>query len=371
LLLVFVTTLGLALVADSVVTIAQSKRAAQTLVAQSLCDAGIEKALWELNESGGTYVGETGISFATGSLDIAISGSGDVRDVYATAYVPADNPKVERTIRSKIVVEQSEAEVSFNYAVQVGDGGLTMYSNAKVHGNTYSNGDIQGYGNSRIFNDAYAVGTISSPDPQIDGSTNPGADPMPMPEFDPDFWKEKANDNNDPHVGDYILNSGSHTLGPKKIEGDFTMNSNSSLTLEGPIHVTGDFTMNSNNDIYLDESFGSAGTVIIVDGVITLNSNANIHTTTADPKGFILLASLDTTDSAIVLNSNATGGVYYAVNGGAQLYSNAEIVAITAQQLTLNANAELFYDSGLASSIFSGGPGGFWTIHEWQIDYSY
>ncbi len=54
LLMSFLITLGVALVSDAAITIAQSKRASQVLVAQALCDAGIEKALFKLNQSGGS-----------------------------------------------------------------------------------------------------------------------------------------------------------------------------------------------------------------------------------------------------------------------------------------------------------------------------
>ena len=48
---------------------------------------------------------------------------------------------------------------SFNYGVQVGDGGLFLENTSKVIGSVYSNGDIDGKNSSEITGDAFAAGT--------------------------------------------------------------------------------------------------------------------------------------------------------------------------------------------------------------------
>ncbi len=370
-LLIFITSLGLAIVVDSLNTIVQSSRSARIISAQALCDAGIEKALWRLNENS-DYSGREGYVLPTGEIDILVSGDFENKEVYVTAYIPnKESAKTERTVRARLVAIPSDSSISFNYAAQVGEGGLIMRTNSKIDGNVYSNENITGYSNTIITNDAYAVGEISpSPRPRVDGESHPGAEPVPMPDFDPGFWEARANINNDPYIGNYVVSGGNNILGPRKIEGNFVLESNSSMELNGPLHVTGNFTASSNNDIRISEDFGSNGTVILVDGTITLDSNTRIFGTSATPKGHLLMVSRDEGDEAIVLNANTTcGGVFYALDGGTKVNSRTGVVAIAARRLYLEANAELIYEAGLASAIFSGGPGGVWKIREWQIVY--
>lgn len=329
-----------------------------------LAEAGVERALWQLNQTAGAYSGETNTRLgSTGSFTVTITNkTASLKTITATGYVPdTTNAQAKRTIKVDAYI--GAEQIAFNYATQTDIGGLEMNSNATINGNAYTNGNIVGTSNSRINGDAFASGTISSPDPTITGTTNPSASPKPLPEFDAQYWKDQANINNDPYIGNLTFNAGSYDLGPKKIQGNLTLNSNAWLTIHGPIHVTGNFTMNSNTRLYIDESFGSSGTVVVVDGTIQLNSNAEVFATSATPKGYILLASSKSPPgNSIELNSNAKAGVLYTLSGNLQINSNAQVVALAANKLLLNSNATLNYDQGLASAQFSGGPGGSWQI---------
>ncbi len=371
LLLLVVLTLGLALISFAIRNYINIHQSYLRIAALDLAEAGIEKAMWELNKiDGDSYTGENNTPLGEGVFSVSVTDGSSGKIIISTGFIPnSTNYKVRRTVKVIIADVSAYYSTAFQYAVQVGELGLEMDANSRIYGNVYSNGNIVGYSNSRIDGDAYAVGTISSPQPTVLGTKNPGAPSQPMPDFDPEIWRAQANMHNDPIIGNYELGSGSHTLGPRKIEGNFTIRSNTILTLTGPIYVTGNFEVESNSSIYLDEIFVSTGTVIIVDGTIRINSNCVIHSTLTDPKGFILLASDSINDNAIELNSNDIGGVYYALRGTAQINSNADIVAITAKGLDLNSNAELVYDTGLASAIFSTGPEGIWRAQSWQIVY--
>jgi len=331
----------------------------------ALAEAGIDKAIYQLRTNP-TYSGETASlndgEFITTIEDIDSSRK---RIVSKGCYPSVSNCKSKRIVRVTVTASSSPTSISFHYAVQIGEMGLWMYSNARVNGNAYSNGNITGYSNSRITGDAYAVGTISSPAPDVDGTKHPGSETQPLPTIDFDYWRNKANINNDPHNGNYEQNSCPSeipTLGPKKIIGDFKMNSNSCLKVTGPIHITGSFEMNSNSQLRLDESFGSSGTVIVVDGTIKLNSNSFIYPTSASPKGYIILATPNSGSPAIEVNSNASQGILYAPNGEVQVNADGKVTEIAAKKLTLNSNATLDYDQGLTGGTFITGPGGTWII---------
>src|SRR3989344_261019 len=339
----------------------------------SLAEAGVDYALWQLNENAGDWydsdgevnVGTSGTFFVT-----VTDATANIKNVVATGYIPNSiNPRKQITVKTQVVIDNQT--IAFNYAAQTDLGGVEMYSNAVVNGNVYTNGNITGFSNSRINGEAWAAGTISSPDPTITvPPPHPNQATKDLPTFVAQYWKDAANINNDPYIGTLEYNSGSHNLGPRKIEGNLTLNSNSWVTLQGPVHVTGNFAMNSNTRLYLDESFGTTGTVVIVDGTIQLNSNAEVFSTSATPKGYIILASTSTSSTAIELNSNAKAGVLYALSGTLQINSNGTIVAMAANKLVLNSNATLTYDEGLASAQFSGGPGGSWVIRKGSYQYT-
>lgn len=329
--------------------------------ALNLAEAGVEKAIRELNQDF-NYTGteDTPIALDTGEFEIAIEGSGSIRTITSTGYVPdKTNYKQKKIVKMSLLI--SSETISFYYALQVGTDGIEMENNSVINGNAYSNGNITGQNNSQINGDAYAVNTISSPKPTVTGAKHAGSAPSVLPTLDYDYWKSEANINNDPYIGNYIVNT-TVTLGPKKIQGDLTLNTGASLTITGPIWVTGNFTMNSNSNMYLDESFGSIGTVFIVDGTITIASNTNIHSTSATPKGYILIASTSSAANTVTLSSNVTNCLIYALNGEMIFNSNAHANAVVAKKFKLSGNATLDYDTGLADAEFSTGPGGGWTI---------
>ena len=339
-------------------------RSAQTGLAKEqafqLAEAGIEKAVWALNTE--PYSGDGPITLGFGEFNVKLTTIDlSTIEVESTGFVPtALAPIAQKKI--KVRVSLGTETIAFHYAAQIGEGGVEMQSNAEIFGNVYSNGDITGAANTIIDGDAKAVGTISTPYPQVTGTKETGVAVQPLPDIKVQSWKDKANQNNNPIIGDLTI-SNSQDLGPRKIEGNLTISGNNTkLTVKGPIHVTGNFIMNSNTELALDPSFGSSGTVIVVDGTITINSNVKIWPTTASPKGYILLVSTADSSSAIDLNSDISGGLFYSNPGTTVLEANVDVVAITAYKLLLKSNATLKYDLGLASAKFTSGTGGGWQI---------
>ncbi len=141
-------------------TIAGRRALAQEQALQ-LADAGIDKAVWQLNQTGGSYSGETDTALGgvQGVFDVSVANiSQDTKEITATGYVPNKVSPI-RTKQVKVRVNIGTATISFHYGVLVGEGGLEMQSSAQVTGNVYSNGTINGRGGSaRITGDAYSAG---------------------------------------------------------------------------------------------------------------------------------------------------------------------------------------------------------------------
>ncbi|MDP3741453.1 MAG: hypothetical protein Q8R08_03980 [bacterium] len=137
--------------------VSATRRAVAKEQALQLADAGIDKAVYELNQSAGGYTGESGTVLGTGVFDVTVQViSNSVREVTATGYAPdRTNPKATRQIKVQIGI--SSVNANFFYGVQVGDGGLIMDNNSEVSGNVYSNGAIDGGSGASITGDAFSA----------------------------------------------------------------------------------------------------------------------------------------------------------------------------------------------------------------------
>lgn len=149
-----------------------TRRAVAGEQALQLADAGIDKAVWQLNQTAGAYTGETNTAFGSGVFDVVVTSiSGTEKEITSTGYVPnKTSPVVRRQVKANVTT--STTSVSFNYGVQVGDGGMVMNNNARVNGSVYSNGVIDGASGARITGTAYSAGATGRifDRLQIDGS---------------------------------------------------------------------------------------------------------------------------------------------------------------------------------------------------------
>lgn len=141
--------------------------------ATALAEAGIDKAVAALNNSGGTYNGETETFFGEGSYAVLVTSKDTVtKIVEATGYLPnKTNPKVKRVVRIEI---SKGVGVSFVYGLQIGEGGLELGNNNSVTGSVYSNGNVIAGSNNSVSGDVWvAGGPQGSPDqqtPDCDGA---------------------------------------------------------------------------------------------------------------------------------------------------------------------------------------------------------
>ncbi|MDP3989531.1 MAG: hypothetical protein Q8P93_04850 [bacterium] len=324
-------------------------------------DSVIDDAVYRVRSGKQLSDGEV---ITLGDLSAGISRS----DAEGISTISVFATSTDYLARNMSVAVSSLAPPTFTDAVVVGVGGILMNSNSIIIGDAHANGSIEGFSHTEITGDASAVGTISTPMPEVGGTKEEGVEEKILPIIDALYWKAEANSNEDPLLGGLTVNGGqSVSYGPKKIEGDVVLNSNSELTVTGPLHITGSLTLNSGSLIIMDESLGSDGTVIIVDGPIVFNSNTPVQPTSADPKGYPVLVSLVSSGTAITLNSNvAVEGLLYAPYAAVVVNSRASAVAVVTVQLTLNSNAEIDFDGAIAERSYQGGGTGALSISGWK-----
>lgn len=361
LLLVFIITIGLTLLSQTLNTITQTKKAAQITLAQTIADSGVDLAIAKLNQTNGLYGGENNYQISTsGTIDVTVSPTGnpELRDVFVKSYVPSkSNPKSTREVRARVTAKPNGDTISFQYAVQVGDDGLSMNPNSVINGTVFSNGLINGSGT--INGDTWANGTITGV--TINGSRYTPVPKQPMPSINVEAWKSEANRNNDA-ITTTTYNQTSGNLGPKRINGNCNF---SNIRITGPVYCTG--AIEIGGTISIDPSFGSNGTVVLADGAIN-NNKATILDTGATPKGYVLFITNSTDyNAALTLGTGSSGGVFLAVNGGVTVNPHCTPVIIVAKRFNMNPNSTLTCTAGLGSVSFVNGPGGGWRPLEWQI----
>lgn len=341
--------------------------------AGSLADAGVDYTVWYLNKYAGANPSPTPQPVgSSGEFIVSVQNkTSALKTITATGYIPnATNPKAKRTVKVDALIDSDL--ISFHYAAQVGIGGVNMQNSSTINGTVYTNGSITGSGSSQINGEAWAVDTISSPDPTVTGTKHPGASPAPMPiEDTATFYREWKDATIDPNIGGETTTcpggtcsypSGTTPIGPQKLVGDLIVSNTGIVNVTGPIWVTGNVTVQNSAKIQLDPSFGSNGTVLITDGkVSTANSGAFVPTS-ASPKGYILVVTTNTSNDAIKIGNSGVNAVFYALDGGAELENTAKVTALVAKRLELENSASLTYDQGLASASFVSGPGAAWAI---------
>ena len=312
---------------------------------------------------------------------------------------------------------------AFNFAVQVGIGGLRMQNDSDIIGNVYSNGSIDGDDENKnfILGDAVSAGSTGDieqihatssvyahnvSESKVDrnayyqtidshtivtGTKYPNSPDQPlieMPIADTllDQWETTA-------VGGgtitspcpYIINN-SVTLGPKKINCDVRIKDrNTVVTLSGVLWINGNLVIEDDSKFKVSDSVGNKSVPIIVkstsdpsgNGKIDINNKPTFYGSETNgvpnPDSYVMLVSrnigaeIGNDVKAITAGNNVTGNLLlYAPHGKIELSNNVILREVTSYQLTLKNNVQVYYSIGLAQPLFVSGPGGKWKIKRWK-----
>lgn len=237
---------------------------------------------------------------------------------------------------------------------------ISMGNGSVVQGNVHAN-TINGI---TINKDAYYQVLTNS---TVDGNSYPGSsDPPPiaMPISDANIadWKTGAQSYGTTS-GD--INGCPPALGPGKIDGNVTTSSNCTITVTTPVWITGNLTFGNSAVFEMDDDLGSASGMVIVDGVTTFQNSDNLLGTGAPGSHLMLLSTYDSraTDlTAINTGNSSITGILYAPFGKITLANNANFKEAVAWKIETGTGTILTYDSGLASTFFSAGPSGSFSL---------
>ncbi|MCL4367046.1 hypothetical protein M1563_02665 [Patescibacteria group bacterium] len=194
------------------------------------------------------------------------------------------------------------------------------------------------------------------------GSADPPAKAMPVSDANIQAWKDAAT-----AAGVYTGNISScrTTLGPGKYVGNVTFTNNCMVTIKDPVWITGYLNLSNNVVLNLDSSYGASSGVIVVDGVITLSNSCRLLGSGTAGSYLLTLTTYDSRtngSTAVSVANSGNQGVLYAPYGMVVISNNNHMTELTAWKINLSNNVVVDYDTGLASSFFSSGPSGSFSI---------
>lgn len=348
--------------------------------ALSLAEAGIERALWELN-FGDILTWEGDSSLRTLTITSFQSPSGNIAgDIEIRVYNPetktplvesmgkisySDSALMAKSTRAEIMeikydpwnfavfgdedLDFSSAATVDSYDSTIGDyGGANITAEGNIGTNSVLYGDIYMAQNSEVYGDAYS-GPESNPEDviitqgnaYIDGEKKSLLEEKDMPSVKPPEGLA--------FMGGYSLGVGES--GTINSSGEFTslvLGNNSILTItaDASLYITGEFSMASNSQLNIEDG---ANVTIYLGGTFSQNSNSQMNNLSQDPTSLLIMGT-DSFNGTMTWNSNTDFyGAIYVPRAHVDFNSNIDFYgSIIANSFSFNSNARFHYDLALA-----------------------
>src|SRR5262249_29313750 len=122
----------------------------------------------------------------------------------------------------------------------------------------------------------------------------------------------------------------------------------------------GNITTYNNSHIKLDPSYGNNSEVIVSDGVIDCVNNTFFDR--AGASSYIMILTTKSGDQVFKVANNVDALIVYAQNGEVEVLNRAQLREVTGYKIHINNLGNVTYETGLASTNFTGGPGASWQI---------
>jgi len=323
----------------------------------------------------------------------------------------ADKNSIVRKMQTNIVLGTG---ASFNYGIQSGQGGFVLENSSRVTGNVYSTGSIIGSGNT-IYGDAVSAGAsglidgihttgsayshtiddsdidgnafyVTKTNTTVDGTSYPNSADQPFADM-PISDEQIAGLEADALAGGvisspcpYVINS-TTSIGPVKITCDLEISGNGTITLLGTVWVTGNISIRNSPIIRVSSSLGNKSVAIIADNPSNRLTSSSIdmrNTSQFFGSGsvgsFVFMVSqnnsaeLGGSEDAISMDNSSDGKsvILYASHGLVNINNSATLKEVTAYKIKARNTANIVYDTGLANTLFTSGPGGGYEIIDWR-----
>lgn len=384
------SVLAFALMVRSIPGGAIANRYAASTQAFWLADAGIQKAVWELNQNSCVDFLQCGTGTACLSCGncgagnkclagtLGTNGDFDVVMDYGNTLITSTGSFPNRTTASfqrKIQVNLSQNS-PFNYAA-FAQGSISLSNNLNVdsydsslgdygvNGNIHSNGSIGSNGtssgiislsNNSVVNGNASTGvngTVSlSNGSQVTGTTTHSNNITLSPVVVPSALTSLASGGSLS-----ISNGGTQTLN----SGDYqytsiSMSNDSTLTVNGTVrlYLTANSALSANNNVTINVSNG-ANVTIYSDGVFSAANDVTINNQGNIPSNFVIYSTYTGSNGVSLANSGAFYGVVYAPNTDISIGNNGQVFgALIGKTIWFSNNDNIHYDEAVGTTLGSG-----------------
>jgi hypothetical protein len=418
--LVISLTIFLGITTPTLHQIASTKETFNSRRSLLLAEAALDDVYHRLQK--GESVGAVEVvNSAAGIATTTITTTATGKRLVSTANVNNDI----RSIQADITLGTG---IAFHYGIQAGDGGLRLNNSSSVTGNIHASGPIIGANGNWIYGDVVSAGasgvvygvhatgsayahTIGAAgettvidrnayyqtvrgSTTVAGSSYPGTadqatSSLPISDEQISEWEADAEaggvlassecDSFDAS-GNTCTISSNKTIGPKKVPFNLLIKSSSGiLTVAGPLWVTGNVTAQTGPTIQMAPDLGGQNVPIIADdpsnrpgsGLISIGQSTTFRGS-GTPGSFVFMISQNNsgetggTLDAISMNQGASALVAYASHGQITLSQSVSVKEVTAYRIVLTQSANVTYDTGLPSTLFSGGPSGGYSMLDWK-----
>lgn len=358
-----------------------TNRSFRLMAALNLAEAGIERAIWELNH--GTIIDWEGdensrtmsiSSFqasdgtVVGDIAITVSDLQEENPIIfsrgSTSHIGSQD--LEKSIRVKL--EEIEANSVFDYGA-FGDEGMLIRGNAVIDSYDSREGE---YGGENV-GDNGDVGTngthfgdlLLSNNVEVNGEAvvGPGVEPQDVivtQQLATISGEQSALSEEKifppvvpPSVlvprGDYTVEGGETLMiSESGMYSSFLFKTNSKVTITSDVilYVTGEFTMLSNTELEIADG---ASLAIYLGGTFLQNSNSQIDNISLDPTK-VQIYGTPSFDTTLTWESNSSFyGAIYVPDHKVYYNSNSDFYgSIIAKNVEINSNGSIHYDQALS-----------------------
>ncbi len=377
-----------------------SEKSYRTLAATNLAEAGIERAIWELNYGSiWTWDGDPN-NRALDLIDLQAASGNGIGDVLISIQAPLGQlPFIESTGKVmhispttidrivRVLLEREDSPSIFTYG-NFGDEGLNIVGSAYIDsydsrkgayggdnvgekGHSGTNATNQGcinlWNNAVIHGSAF-VGPAADPEDVIVIQNNSEITGVQESLFEEKALPSVPPPEGLPFHGDYLLPVNNEDVILSSGEySSFWLKPNSTVTIMADVilYVTGDFTMDSNSELAITNG---ASLSLYLGGTFIQQSESQINNLTMDPSK-LLIYGTDSFNGVMDWRSGSSFyGAVYVPRADIEYASNADFYgSLIGKQIELFSNARFHYDLAL-SDVDTIGEGKKWTysVKSWR-----
>lgn len=336
-------TFVLSLIAVAVLALSTTQMAItahdrQSLIAFNVADAGVTRAIYQLNRSD-SYTGETGVA-GNGEYSVAVSTPLDdpkARIITATGFYPnIANYKIRRKIMTRAELRLSHA---FDYAL-IGSHGLKLKGTVDITGNIHSNSNIEAEGKVYVDGMATAVGSIDADhEVTFTQGQQSGAASVVFPAIDAAGLKEQAKANGETW-GDVKIDGKTVATVQGLIHGNLEIKNQAQVTFSGVVYVEGKIEIKNSATV-------TGNNIVVADEEIEIENNTVI---TSSAGGTLTFISLESGEEAIEVKNNANiSAILYAPEGEIELENQAYVFgSVVAKTIEAENNVTIIHGEALS-----------------------